>query len=190
MILQQCNEESRAIPITGFTSDIQVLVFGIIFPLIVSIITAIIFARFIAPLFLKAKNKILARDYSDGYITRKARSFNVKTIFVRLIYVILLTFGFLSFLIPAVDINQWLSPQTICSYDERGLDPQYHFTIFLTLMGLVYPFAIGLWAISWMLSFAKSFIVRNNPPSIIGSFFISCIPVLRYVTPFEPIKIT
>mgnify|MGYP006289692857 CR=1 FL=1 len=49
----------------------------------------------------------------------------------------------------ALDLEQWLSPETLCSYEERGLDPRYHFTLFLTVQGLIYPIAVGLWAVSW-----------------------------------------
>lgn len=117
--------------------------------LIGSIIAAIIFARVLAPLFIKAKNKLLARDYKDGYIPQTASPMLKKTMVKRMLYLVLLSFGFLSFLMPLVEPSQWLSPETICSYGERGIDPQYHFAIFLTLMGFVYPIAVGLWAISW-----------------------------------------
>lgn len=154
-LFQNCNEESRNIPITGLTSEIQILIFGVLFPLLISIITAIIFARFIAPLFLTAKNNLLARKYSNGYLERDNSPFRAKRLVRRMFYLILLAFGFLSFIIPAVDANQWLSPETICNYEERGLDPQYNFTIFLALMGMVYPLAVGLWAVSWAIEDAS-----------------------------------
>lgn len=149
MLFQTCNEDSRIIPITGMTEEMTMVVFGVLLPILVSIITAIVFARFVAPLFLKAKNKILSRKYTDGFILRTTSPLSKKILIRRMIYLILLTFGFLSSIIPIVDPTQWLSPETICSYAERGLNPQYHFQIFLTLMGFVFPLTTGLWAVSW-----------------------------------------
>ncbi|TFF90186.1 MAG: hypothetical protein EU548_04265, partial [Promethearchaeota archaeon] len=107
-------------------SETQVLLLGVVFPLILSIITAILFARILAPLFLKAKENLLARKYTDGYISRSPSPFRKKILAKRLIYLILLTFGLVSSLIMALDLEQWLSPETLCSYEERGLDPRYH----------------------------------------------------------------
>ena len=105
-MLLQCNELSRIVPITGMTEEMTMLVFGVILPIILSIITAIIFARFIAPLFLKAKNKVLARKYTDGFIIRTTSPLSKKLLIRRIIYLILLTFGFISSIIPIVDPTQ------------------------------------------------------------------------------------
>ncbi|MBD3253471.1 MAG: hypothetical protein GF383_00180 [Candidatus Lokiarchaeota archaeon] len=71
MILQNCVDKSDVVPLTSLDKNLHIIIFGIITPLIGSIIAAVIFARFLAPLFIKAKNNLLARDYEDAFISEK-----------------------------------------------------------------------------------------------------------------------
>ena len=149
LFIDDCNEASRIIPVFGFEEEMQVAIIGILFPLIISIITAIVFAKILAPLFLSVKTKLLASTYSNGYIVRDSSKIGKGLIFKRLIFVLLLTFGFLSFLLPAIDYEDWVSPEDICSYSEHGVMPAFNFTIFIALFGLAFPISIGLWSIAW-----------------------------------------
>lgn len=146
-----CPELSNIVPITGMDEMMTTVILGVLLPLILSIFIAIIFARFVTPLYLKIKNKILARDYKDGYILQSTSPLSKGVVLKRMIYLILLTFGFLSFFLPLADPNQWLSPETICSYGEHHVNPYFHFGMLITINGLIYPLAIGLWAVSWAL---------------------------------------
>ncbi|MBD3337512.1 MAG: hypothetical protein GF353_00295 [Candidatus Lokiarchaeota archaeon] len=68
----------------------------------------------------------------------------------QIIYLLLLTLGFLAFLFPIVDPQLWVDEQTYCVYiEEIGIDPRYAFQLTIALAGIIYPISVGLWAISW-----------------------------------------
>src|SRR6056297_746351 len=164
MLLQNCNELSGKIPVSGMDSLTHGFVFALFVPFIVSILTALFFARFISPLFLRIKNKALAHKYTTAYFKRKPQPYDKKTLIKRLLFTILLAFGFLSFVFGTVQPENWISPEDKCSYEERGLDYQYHVDLFLPMFGIVYPIAVGLWAISWALedSGLMHYVFRDN----------------------------
>jgi hypothetical protein len=144
-----CYEVSRIIPMTGMTEEMTVFFIGILLPLIVSILTAILFARLFAPLFLKAKHAVIASSYKDGYITRKSKATQKGVIIKRMIFTILLTFGFLAALIPNLNITDWITEEDICSYGEHGANTAYNFTMLITVFGILFPISIGLSSVSW-----------------------------------------
>ena len=139
----------QVVPISGLDKNTHILLFGILLPLIGSIVTSLIFAKFVAPLFLEAKRKALARKYTDMYVVREPRPYSRGVLIRRGIYLLAMTLGFLTLLTNALEANQWLDPSTLQSYTDRGLDTKYHIMFVLSLMGIVFPIAVALWSISW-----------------------------------------
>ncbi|MBN1803171.1 MAG: hypothetical protein JW891_16795 [Candidatus Lokiarchaeota archaeon] len=137
------------VPATGMSEDMQIILLGITLPIIGSIITVLIFPRLLAPLFLKAKNKILSKKYKDAFILVKPRALKGKVIAKRLIYVLAISIVFLLLLVDLLDPTQWLDAGSLQSYADQGIDPKYHITFLLTCMGLMFPIGMGIWAISW-----------------------------------------
>ncbi len=111
--------------------------------------TSYLFSRFLAPAFLKIKNKALAKGYSDGYINRSTDITKKNRLFPRLILVLLLTYGLLGSILFSLDVNQFSSGEDLCSYAEHGTSPEFNFTMFLTVFGLLIPVAVGILSISW-----------------------------------------
>ncbi len=151
MIQQNCNELSRAIPLTGLEPEIHIILFGIIIPIIASIILSIIFAKYIGPLFLSLKRNLLYKKYTSGFIKREPNYKKPNTIVKRMILTTLLAFGLGGAILPLFDVDQLISPQIACSYIERGLNYEYHFDILFIIMGLVLPLAVALMSVSWAL---------------------------------------
>ncbi len=139
------------VPITGLDKNTHIALLGIILPLVGGIIISLLFTRFVAPLFLEAKRKALARKYTDMYIVREPKPFSTGTLIRRLIFLLAMTVGFLSLLTNALDPTQWLDSSTLQSYTERSLDPKHNFSFIIPLLGIGFPIAVGLWSVAWAL---------------------------------------
>ncbi|MHA1149100.1 MAG: hypothetical protein ACTSR8_12750 [Promethearchaeota archaeon] len=145
MILDNFN-----VPLTGLAGPLHALVMFLL-GIGLSIITAYLFPRIFAPLFLKIKGKIYSR-YANAYIKKESIALTARKYLIRSIYVVLLILGFLAFIIPLVGqytIDLWMTEDTANALENEGVILIYSMDILISHVALLLPIVVGIWSIGW-----------------------------------------
>ena len=140
--------DSQIVPLFGLDTGTHRLLFWILFPAIGSIITALLFPRIFAPIFLKAKKKIYFR-YEDVYVDGESAALTKRMFLFRSIYILLLTMGIMAFIIPLIDVTKLLSEADMAGYTAEGIIPMYSMSSIAGVIGFILPVVVGLWSIGW-----------------------------------------
>ena len=139
------------VPLTGIEQGLSGGLIISTVGLIGSIVTAYLFPRIFAPLFIKVKNKVFFR-YDDAYIKKESTALTPKRFLIRGIYLVLLLLGLLAFILPLVNeytIHLWLSEDSINMFESEGVIPCYSPPVIVTHIGLLLPIVVGIWSIGW-----------------------------------------
>jgi len=140
------------VPISKLPLRDHLILIRTIWPNIATVICIILFPLIFVPLFMKLKNKVWFK-YKNGYIDIPPDFFAPKKFVKRAIYVFLLTMGLSATIIASgyITATDFLPPDERYYWVEVvGItNPLYITDVFLEIAALIYPFAIGLWAIGW-----------------------------------------
>jgi hypothetical protein len=157
MIIQILSVERQPgiVPFSGLTEASHFIVFFFILPFILSIAAVLIFPRIFPALLLKSK-KIVYRRYKDAFIETDLDAFTPKKIIIRLIYIFLLTLGFLAIVVPLMSdevARMFINTGTVDFYEDEGLDLRFVLPVLMTItFSFIFPIVIGLWSIGWALA--------------------------------------
>jgi len=146
----QGTKADETIPLFNLNTKIHFLLIMIIFPLVVSLISVVVFSLFFSYLFLKFKN-VVSPKYENAYINIEDSKFNLKKFMIRAIYFYLLCLGASSTFLSVFDLSQIISPERVVEYAAVGIPLEYTYNAFLGSIFLIFPILIGLWAIGWAL---------------------------------------
>ena len=135
-------------PISGLSEVAHQVVFISLIPVLGSILSVLIFAKFLPKLFLKIKNKFIWK-FKDAYLDQPPAPFAKYIVIYRFIYIYLLTLGILAFIIPFVDPALFITPNNYKNYEMEGITPRCSMPNLFSLIGLILPIVIGLWSIGW-----------------------------------------
>jgi len=148
-------EGEGTVPLFGLPNTLHGLLFWVLLPMVGSIITAIIFPRIFAPLFLKLKRKIYFR-FEDTYLDGENASLTKRVFIIRYIYTALFTLGVLAFILPNIDGSVLVSTKDMASYVNEyspitgeQFNPRYSMSSLGGVIGFVLPFVVGIWSIGW-----------------------------------------
>jgi hypothetical protein len=145
---------NEVVPILGLPETTHYLVFYFLLPPILTILTVIIFPRILTPLLFKGK-KIIFRRYNDAYINTEPEVFAVKKFIPRILYIFLLTLGFLAIVLPLMTIEAATmlnTPTNVKYYKDEGLNIRFALpTVFAVTFVFIFPIVIGLWSVGWTL---------------------------------------
>jgi len=157
MILQILSVERQPgiVPISGLTEELHMLIFFFILPPLLSIAAVLIFPRIFPALLLKSK-KIVYKRYKDAFIETDLNAFTSKKVIIRLIYIFLLTLGFLAIVLPLMSqgvARMFINTGTVEFYEKEGLDLRFVLPVLMTItFSFIFPIVIGLWSIGWALA--------------------------------------
>jgi len=157
MILQILSVERQPgiVPISGLTEELHMLVFFFILPPLLSIAAVLIFPRIFPALLLKSK-KIVYKRYKDAFIETDLNAFTSKKVVIRLIYIFLLTLGFLAIVLPLMSqgvARMFINTGTVEFYESEGLDLRFVLPVLMTItFAFIFPIVIGLWSVGWALA--------------------------------------
>ena len=144
-------EANEIIPLTGLPMAIHNLLVILIWPLVMSFIMVIIFARIFVPLFLKIK-QLLWKNYENAFIEFEPKTMTWRTFLKRMFLCFLLVMGLEASLAPLIDPFLFFTAGQEQEFVEVGLaaSPElvrYAMAYFGALAMLIVPFAVGLWSI-------------------------------------------
>ena len=150
--LSKSGTAESIVPISKLPLRDHLILIRVIWPNIATVVCIILFPLIFVPLFMKIKNKIWFK-YKNGYIDIPPDFFAPKKFVRRAIYVFLLTMGLSATILALGYIRaiDFLPPDEKAYWVETiGItNPLYITDVFLEIAALIYPFAIGLWAIGW-----------------------------------------
>jgi len=141
-------EDGQIIPLFGLDTGTHRILLWVLFPVLGSIITALLFSRVFAPFFLKVKRKIYFR-YEDCYVDNKSAALTKRLFVIRMIYTLLLTMGIIAFILPMINVSQLISIADMEGYTSEGIIPMYSLPSIIGVIGFVLPIVVGLWSIGW-----------------------------------------
>ncbi|MFX1475605.1 MAG: hypothetical protein ACFFCO_09070 [Promethearchaeota archaeon] len=153
----QTLEDEGIVPLFGFgigpglEKHLHNLVNFILWPVLGSIVFAVIFPRLVAPLYLKFKT--FRKNYKSVYLVWEPNSLNIREVLVRGILLLLLTIGLSATLMDA----GILRPRYFLAYDMLGnpvneiseVPLKYNMDVFFGAIFLLCPVAVGLWSCAW-----------------------------------------
>lgn len=157
MIIRVLSAERQpgVVPISGLSEVSHFIVFFFVLPPLLSIGVVLIFPRIFPALLLKSK-KIVYRRYKDAYIETDLDAFTPKKLIIRLIYIFLLTLGFLAIVLPLMSegvARMFINTGTVDFYEEEGLDLRFVLPVLMAItFAFVFPIVIGLWSVGWALA--------------------------------------
>jgi len=148
-------ESNEIVPLTGLPMSIHNLLVVLIWPLVMSIVMAIIFPRVFVPLFLKVK-QLLWKNYENGFIEFEPRVMTWRIFLKRMVFCFLLVMGLEASLAPLIDPFLFFTASQEQELVQVGLasSPElvrYSMAYFGVLAMLIVPFAVGLWSIGFTL---------------------------------------
>jgi hypothetical protein len=139
---------ANIIPFTGLDETIHTLIFLFGVGMCGSILTGLVFPRIFSPLFLNIKRMTLKR-YKDAYIENSVKVISLKKYLKRVFYCILTTLGFLSFVIPRIDLRLILDSAYLQRFEDYGISPGYSNAVQITLISIFMVISVGIWSIGW-----------------------------------------
>jgi hypothetical protein len=143
------------VPLTGWRGAITYPLFWLIWPLLGGMLLVSFMPRLLGPFFLKIKNAAWP-DYTNSYIDLPNPELTQRRIIGRSLYMGLLVMGIVSILIYIVPY-ELLIP--VGAVEEPT---PLHLTSVASMAGLVGPFAMALWSVSW--SFREASLVHYKIP--------------------------
>ena len=141
-------QDSGIVPLLGLSNKLHALVLNLIWPVIGSMICAILFPRFLAPLYLAAKKYIMA-DFKNGELEIDTEPYRVGKWFKRSIFVSLLVLGIQALFLGFFPHQALLTPADLAGYEGLGIDIRYVLGVTTGIVGLVTPVAVGLLSVGW-----------------------------------------
>ncbi|KKM62803.1 hypothetical protein LCGC14_1518010 [marine sediment metagenome] len=141
----------ETVPLTGMPYYLHVTVFYIIWPILLSIIFAIIFPLIIVPFFMMFKRIVWSR-FQNCYVEMGELTLDFKTFIKRGIYMALMIIGIIitisAFIDPTLFLTQAkLEGSYYTANDNKDLlfDPD----VINALAYIILPFVVGIWAVGW-----------------------------------------
>ncbi len=135
----------------GLLKSVHNLVNFIVWPVLGSIVCALLFPRLVAPIYMKIKT--FRKRYRNAYLSWEISSLNIQEVLVRGILLLLLTIGLNATLIEA----GLLKPEFFMTWDVldsiaiSGVETplKYNMDAFFGAIFLLCPIAVGLWSCAW-----------------------------------------
>ncbi|TFF91423.1 hypothetical protein EU545_04110, partial [Candidatus Thorarchaeota archaeon] len=163
-------------PLFGLPNQYHFLLITYLIPVLGSIITAVVFPRVLAPLFLSLKGTVM-RGYSNAQIEVSHRRLRLKRWLSRAVLTSLLILGFITAIVNIIEPNLFMSPGEYNDFLVETGFPQYAPPVMISLSGFIAPIAFGLWAVSWVLE--DSGIIHYDLPSAGANEYYEVEPVYR-----------
>jgi hypothetical protein len=153
----------------------------VVWPVLGSIVCALLFPRLVAPLYMKIKT--FRKRYKNAYLSWEISSLNIQEVLIRGMLLLLLTIGLNATLIEA----GLLKPEFFITY-EFWLDPtnlllseplKYNLDAFFGAIFLLCPIAVGIWSCAW--AFEDASIIHYHFDNKQGEGFFEIEPLhFRY----------
>ncbi len=152
------SHQGQTMEFTGLEYNTHMLIFGFLWPSLVTIVCIVLFPLIFIPAIMFLKNKVWSK-YKNGYVDTGSLELDPNLFFKRAIFLFLLIMGLNAALVsmgiidPALLTSDALveqsyigRPESIAAYKEN---PLYYSRTFGGLSLLILPFAVGLLSISW-----------------------------------------
>ncbi len=176
-------DDTGIIPLFGLPAVTHRLLIYTICPVVLSMISILVFPRVFAPLYLRLKS-IGGKKYKNAYIGRKINIMTPTRWIGRGIMVFLLSMGISSTLMEIGILNPWafIEPGRWAENAARyGVFIVYQMDVFFGAFCLVSFIVVGLWAIGW--SFEDAGLIHYHLPENPMDEFFEVEPVhFRYKT--------
>lgn len=141
-------EDTGIVPIFGLPNMYHMLVVTLLWPVIGSVICALIFPRIFAPLFLALKKYIMP-DFKNGEIAIETKPYRLRKWFGRSVYVSLLVLGLQALIMGFFPHELMLTPDNLLGYQGAEVDIRFVLSVTTGIVGLLTPLAVGLLSVGW-----------------------------------------
>jgi hypothetical protein len=142
------SSDTGIVPLFGLQNQYHILVTNLIWPLIGSIICALLFPRFLAPIFLSLKKYIMP-DFKNGEIDISTKPYRLRKWFGRAVYVSLLVLGLQALITGFFPHELLITPTDLSGYIGAGIDIRFVLGVTTGIVGLLTPLAVGLLSVGW-----------------------------------------
>jgi hypothetical protein len=141
-------ENSGIVPLFGLPNQYHIIVTNLVWPVLGSMICALLFPRLFAPIFLALKKYIMP-DFKNGEIAIETKPYRLRKWFGRAVYVSLLVLGLQALLTGFFPHELLLTPADLAGYEGLGMDIRFVLGVTTGIVGLLTPLAVGLLSIGW-----------------------------------------
>ncbi len=170
-LINSGNTSNEVVPILGLPEDGNFIIVWVVWPVLCSLGTVLVFSRVFAPLYLKIKG-ITSKAYKNVFLSMDPKTMQGGVVAKRFFLVFLLSLGLTSMLLEAgvLDPNSFITPSQALDYAARGIEVRYTVLSFMGILYFILPLVSGLWSIAWALEDAG--LMRYSlPPADKKEFF-------------------
>ncbi|MFW9845370.1 MAG: hypothetical protein ACFFD6_01375 [Candidatus Thorarchaeota archaeon] len=149
------------VPITRLGTAATYTLLWVVWPLVGSLLFVVLFPRILSSIVMRTKASIW-RSYKNFVVPLSKRRLTPRMFVLRTVYLALLIMGIVSILMPYINPNPFLPGGM---YDPG--DPGQAIVLVASIGGIVAPFAVGFWSVSWSMQDAAlmhyKFPPEDNP---------------------------
>ncbi len=143
-------EGDGVVPLLGLPLETHILVTTFLWPVLGSILCAVLFPRLLVPLYLFLKKYIMP-EFKDGEVQVDRTPATARTWLSRGLYVSLLVLGIEALLVGFFPFELLYTPAALLGYQGAGVDIRFTLSASGDMVGLLTPIAVGLLSVGWAL---------------------------------------